>query len=177
MSILRRLLNVNARPDVAAIVAAAKNPEITTIEARLAELQEAELAAGREWAKWADEANPAIRSPLKFKTDDSIAQAKSRLDEINARREEMTRQSFALRARLADLNPASLDAVRDALAPVRSGAVQDMTDAAAALYRAFALYNTVSEAMRINGSDGAAAPLMPVNIPTVDYFVAKAAQS
>ena len=174
MTILRRLLKVNAQPDVAAIVAANKDPSVTAIEARLAELQKAEMAAGAEWARAADQANPQIRGPKK--TPESIAEAQARVDEINVRRGAIARESAELRARKAGLAPASLAAVRGALAPVQAAAAQDISDAVTSLYAAIARWNAVSSALRENGSDGDAALLVPVAFPVVDHFVRKVAK-
>lgn len=171
MILFRRFYKVNAQPDLLAIVAAAKNPEITAIEARLTEIQKVEIAAAVEWEKWWPAADRQISSPRK--TDQTIAEAESKVAEIVGRREELAREAYDLRIKLSQINPASLTAVRAALEPVRARAAQDIADAVKALYAALAQFNATSEALRQNGGTDF---IVPSSFPIVDHFIDKVAK-
>src|SRR5262245_20701207 len=139
MMILRRLLPLNRQLDVASLVAGARDPELVSLETRLAELQKAEIAAGREWWRWRDEADPNI-STLRPKTTDAVKAAEVTFAEITLQRDAINREIAEVLAKIADAKPASLAAVMVALAPVRERAAQDIEDAMMALYAAIALY-------------------------------------
>lgn len=177
MTILSRLFGaakVNAPVDVASIVAAAKNPEVTAIEARLAEIHQAEREACEQWNIFRDAADPAFRNYGVHKTDETMNAAAEKRDAIMASRNLLSSERADLQTKLASLNPTSLAAVRAALAPVRQGAAQDMRAAVDALYSAMGRYNATSEQLRANGGDDY---VVPRSIPMLDFFVEKAAKS
>lgn len=159
---------MNAPFDVAAIVAGAKNPEVTRIEARLAELQNLDLAVGAEWQRWSEESNPSLTNALNPRTHASREAARLRVKEIEARRADLANESKKLREKKEQLAAASLAAIRDALEPVRDRALQDIKEAVSALYAAIALHNTTSAALNANG---AAVRLVPGHLPILDHIV------
>lgn len=173
MILFRRFRKVNAQPDIASIVAAAKDPEITALEQRLAELQKDEIEAGKEWGHWRDEADFNISTIMKRKTADTVKAAGIKLAEITEQRAEINREATEITARIAGLTPPSLAAVTAALEPVRDRAAQDIRDAVAALYAGIALYNSTSAALRSNGGT---APHIPGHLPILDHFLEKVAK-
>jgi hypothetical protein len=164
---------MSIQPDIAFIVASAKNPEITAIEARLAELQKLEHDVGAEWLRWAEESDPSIDRVINPKTPASREAARMRAQGLAARRAELAREAADLRLKKDHLAPASLAAIGDALAPVRERATQDIRNAVSALYAAIALHNSTSTALLANGG---VMKYIPGHLPFLDHIISMAAK-
>ena len=177
--LFRRFRKVNAQPDIASIVAGARDPEIAALEKRLAELQRAEIEAGAEWGRWRDRADPNISTLVEAKTADTIEAAKLKLAEVAQRRASLQQEAAEIRTRISCLVPASLAAIAAALAPTRARAARDIQDSRDALYAAIELHNSTTEALVSNGATDVCSNSIPLPqvFAIVDHFIERVTKS